>query len=97
MKKHISLICFQFFPAAVLMLAMIGCASSIPADSLLEKNWGRSYETQLHLQTANQDAGKQVDPVMAMDGASSDLIMEKYRKSIGVEDIEETVNIIKLR
>ena len=31
---------------------------------------------------------------MAMDGSSSDLIMEKYRKSVGVEDKEETVNIV---
>lgn len=97
MINHISLICFRVFPAAALMLVMIGCASSIPEDSLLEKNWGRSFETQLHLQTANPDAGKQIEPVMAMDGSSSDLIMEKYRKSVGVEDYEETVNIIKLR
>jgi len=97
MINHISLICFRVLPAAALMLVMIGCANSIPEDSLLVKNWGRSYETQLHLQTANPDAAKQLDPMMAMDGSSSDLIMEKYRKSFSPENEEETVNIIKLR
>jgi hypothetical protein len=96
MFKYISLIC-SLSVVAIALTLMIGCAGSIPQDSSLERNWGRSFETQRHLQVANPDAGKQVKPVMAMDGASSDLVMEEYRKSFGAEGDEETVNIIKLK
>jgi hypothetical protein len=83
---------------ALMLILMLGaCSSPVPQDSLIEKNWGRAYETQLYLQTANPEAGKQVAPVRVMEGASSDQVMDAYHKSFGEDDSGETVNIIKLR
>jgi hypothetical protein len=86
---------FPIFVAA-LILAITGCAGSIPQNSSLAQNWGRSFETQRHLQAANPEAGKQ-PAVMMMDGASADTVVHKYRKSFGADDQKETVNIIKLK
>lgn len=82
---------------AALMLAMTACSGSIPPDAPLERNWGRAFETQIYLQTANPEAGKTVQSVMVMDGPSSDNVMQGYRESFSSEGEEETVNIIKLR
>jgi hypothetical protein len=73
------------------------CSSPIPQNSMLEKNWGRSYETQLHLQILHPDAVKRADTVMVMDGAASDHATDAYRKSFSPDKKEQTVNIIKLR
>jgi hypothetical protein len=97
MINHISLFWLRSILAVVLTLGTIGCASSIPLDSKLQKNWGRSFETQRHLQTANPEAGQQAQSTMIMDGSAADLVVEEYRKSFGSENEEETVNIIKLR
>jgi hypothetical protein len=83
--------------AALLALIFAACSSPIHEQSLLQKNWGRSYETQLHLQTANPDAGKQTDPILGMDGASVDYILDAYHKSFRSGKKKETVNIIKLK
>jgi hypothetical protein len=85
--------------ALVLLTAMLtlgGCAS-FAEDSLMEQNWGRSWETQLYTQTANPEAGKDGAPVLVMDGASAEAAMEAYRQSFGAGKEEETVNIVKLR
>ena len=97
MPNTISRFRYCLLAAATLMLIIVGCTTPIPQDSLLEKNWGRSYETQLHLQTADPHAGKQTNTVMIMDGGSSEHAMEAYRKSFSTEKEEKTVNIIKLR
>lgn len=88
---------FRFFAVGVLLMAVCGCATSIPKDSPLEKNWGRSYETQRFLQTANPDAGKHSEPVMVMDGPAADQVIDAYRQSFSSENEQETVNIIKLK
>jgi hypothetical protein len=80
-----------------LVLILAACSSPIHEQSLLQKNWGRSYETQLHLQKANPDAGKQTDPILGMDGTSVDYILDAYHKSFRPENKKETVNIIKLK
>jgi hypothetical protein len=73
------------------------CGKGYHKESLLEKNRGRAFETQVYLQTANPDANKQAQPVMVMDGSSSDNVMKEYRKSFSTENAKETVNILKLK
>jgi hypothetical protein len=84
---------------AIAMLALIlaACSSPIHEQSLLQKNWGRSYEAQLHLQTANPDAGKRTDPIIGLDGASVDHVLDAYQKSFDPVKSKETVNIIKFK
>lgn len=96
MNKHIGLYRVTELLIVLSIVVLAGCASIRP-DSTLEKNWGRAYYNQLYLQIANPDAGKQAHPVMEMDGASSDAIMEAHRKSFEKSCKQETVNIVKLR
>ena len=75
----------------------IGCVSSpVPEDSLLERNYGRSYESALYLQTANPDAGQSQDPITGMNGGASENVIEGYEKSFESDTGEETVNVWKL-
>jgi hypothetical protein len=83
--------------AAALSLMAFGCTGAIQRDAALERNWGRAYETQRHLQTANPVAGQALTPAATMDGTASDLAMKAYRESFSPEEGAETVNIIKLR
>jgi hypothetical protein len=80
MKMYIRLYRVAVLMAMGSLFLLAGC-SSIRPDSSLERNWNRAYETQLNLQQANPEAGRQVRPVMEMDGASVDRIMEAHRKS----------------
>lgn len=97
MMNNKSLFIYFVCALAVLMLMSAACSSPIPQDSMLEKNWGRSYETQLRLQTLHPDAGKRAGTVMVMDGAASDHVMDVYLKSFNPEKKKQTVNIIKLK
>jgi hypothetical protein len=76
----------------------IGCASSspIPEDSLLERNWGRSYESALYLQTANPDAGKSLEPITGMNGAASENVLEGYENSFESDSGGVVTNVWKL-
>ena len=83
---------------AGLVCMVVGCASSspIPEDSSLERNWGRSYESALYLQTANPEAGQSQEPITGMNGGASENIIEGYENSFESDVGEETVNVWKL-
>ena len=83
---------------AGLVLTGIGCASSatVPEDSLLERNWGRSYESALYLQTANPEAGQDQEYITGMSGRASENVINGYDKSFESDSGEETVNVWKL-
>jgi hypothetical protein len=57
-----------------------GKSSYIQQETLLDKNWGRSYESAKYNQMLNPDAGKNLDPVAGMDGQVAEGTIEKYRK-----------------
>jgi hypothetical protein len=83
--------------AAAIFVTTLACGGAISKDSALERNWGRSYETQRYLQAADPAAGQTVQPAPTMDGAASDRVMEGYREAFSPESGAQTVNIIKLR
>jgi hypothetical protein len=85
MEKNILLYCEMILFAAIFIFALAGCASISP-DSSLEKNWGRAYENQLKLQTANPEAGCNVRPVTEMNGASADAVLETHVKTFESEN-----------
>jgi hypothetical protein len=60
-----------------------GCGRTLPGhqETMLDKNWGRSYESAKYNQILNHDAGKSQKPVAGLDGQAADSIMEKYRES----------------
>jgi hypothetical protein len=81
------------------LLVMLSCSetTSVHRETLLERNWGRSYESANYMQLLNPDAGKNLDPVVGLDGDASDFNMGKYRQSFKETEQKEIVNILKLR
>lgn len=59
-----------------------GCRGTFApqSETMLEKNWGRSFETAKYNQIVNPEAGKNLDPVLGVDGQVAERIIEKYRK-----------------
>ena len=84
-KKTLTL----FFTATVLMV--VGC-EHIPSarqDTLLNRNFGRAYETARYNQILNPDAGKNLQPVEGLDGQLVQENLNTYRK--GKEKKSENV------
>jgi len=66
-------------------------------ESMLGKNWGRSYETAKHNQILNPDADKNLEPVLGLDGQASDYNVGKYKDGFKETKSAEVVNILKLQ
>ena len=91
--------CLMIIGIITIMSVMLSCSGTTPAhrESLLDRNWGRSYETANYMQLLNPDAEKNLEPVVGLDGNASDLNVDKYRKSFREEGQQEIVNILKLQ
>jgi hypothetical protein len=48
---------------------------------MLDKNWGRSFESAKYNQILDPDAGKKSNPVVGLDGPASQANTVKYRES----------------
>ena len=73
-----------------------GCGGSSPyieQESLLDKNWGRSYESAKYNQMLNPDAGKNLEPVTGMDAQAAEGTTEKYRKGFKEESSTKAYNL----
>ncbi|MBE9582560.1 MAG: hypothetical protein IMF18_13225 [Proteobacteria bacterium] len=57
---------------------------------MLDRNWGTSLEATKQSQILNPEAGKNLDPVVGLDGQVAEASMEKYR---GITKVEETPKI----
>ena len=66
-------------------------------ESMLNQNWGRSYETAIYNQMVNPDADKNLEPVLNLDGIASENSSIKYKNSFKKTEPKEIVNILKLR
>jgi hypothetical protein len=69
--------------AALLMIGFVGCykgntVNPLQQESLLDQNWGRSFEAAKHNQTLNPDADKNLEPVEGIDGPAAERIMREY-------------------
>ena len=85
---------------ALLTTGIIACSGSremIPRDTLLDQNWGRSYEAAKYNQILNPDAGRNLEPVTGMDGIASESTVNKYDKSFSEKKDAQVVNILKLQ
>jgi len=69
------------FLAALAMFSGCGRTVQEHQETMLDKNWGRSYESAKYNQIFNPDAGKSQQPVAGLDGQAAEGIMEKYRES----------------
>lgn len=57
-----------------------GCVTLSQKETMLDRNWGTSFETAKQGQILNPEAGKNLDPVVGLDGQASAASMQSYRK-----------------
>jgi hypothetical protein len=85
--------------AALVTLLSAGCTRQLYHDggSPIDKNWGRSYEEQKYSQIIDHEAGKNLEPVVGMDGKAAVNTVESYQDSFKGKQKNEVVNILKLQ
>ena len=69
---------------AMLSAMLLGCAGNLPEAKrvdILDMNWGKSFESAKNNQILNPDAGKNLDPVVGLDGTAADYAVGKYKES----------------
>ena len=71
-----------------------GCGGSIgQKETMLDKNWGRSFETAKHNQILNPEAEKNLEPVEGLDGQASEGNMEQYIKGFKGKQSKKVYNL----
>ena len=82
-----------------IMSVMLGCSGTTPApeQSLLEKNWGRSFERMRYMQMIDPEAGRSLDAVEGMEGNAAEHSVNKYQKSFEKTEQKESTTILKLQ
>ena len=73
--------CFTLAVAIIALAISLGCAGK-PAqrETMLDKNWGKSFESMKYNQILHPDAGKNLDPVVGLDGQAAEQVMDRYRE-----------------
>ena len=73
-------ICIRTLLTLIFTMAVFGCAERYTRnrETALDRNWGRSFESAKHLQILNLEAGKNLEPVVGLEGPAEEKIMEEY-------------------
>jgi hypothetical protein len=81
------------------MAVLLSCSGTKSAreNSLLERNWGRSFESMRYMQMIDPEAGKNLDPVLGMDGNASNHNVDKYQKRFKKTEQTESTTILRLQ
>ncbi len=69
--------CFTLIGLIATLLIFSGCAKK---ETMLDKNWGSSFESAKQGQILNPEAGRNLDPVVGLDGQAAEITIEEYRK-----------------
>ena len=76
----------------LLLTVLSGCADQ--RTKLVDKDWGRGYETAMFSQTENPDAGNLAREVQDIDGQAASHNYNKYQKSFQKDEtVKQTINI----
>lgn len=67
------------------LLIFSGCAR----ETMLNRNWGNSFESAKQSQILNPEAGKNLEPVVGLDGQAAENNMEKYRQGFKKDTSKE--------
>jgi hypothetical protein len=73
---------------AVFSVSLWGCAGNIPEAQrvdYLDMNFGKSFESAKNNQILNPEAGKNLEPVVGLDGQAAESNVNKYKKSFEKE------------
>ena len=67
-----------------------GCAQK---QTLLDSNWGKSFESAKSNQILNPEAGKNLDPVVGLDGQAAESSLGTYRNGFEQKASEKAYNL----
>ena len=67
------------------------------SKSMLDRSWGRSYETAFYNQMLNPDADKNLEPVLHLEGPAAEHTIDKYNESFKETKQQEVVNVLQLQ
>ena len=79
---------------AMFSVSLWGCAGNIPEAQrvdYLDMNFGKSLETAKNNQTLNPDAGKNLEPVVGLNGEAAEQGVAKYKESFKEQAMERDV------
>ena len=91
--------CVKIIGLIAALSVFSGCGI-LPAqrETMLDKNWGSSFESARDNQILNREAGKNLDPVVGLDGEASVITMERYREGFKKQPSKEKNDItIKMK
>jgi len=91
--------CLTLIAVIIVMAVVLSCSGTTPVseNSLLERNWGRSFESMRYMQMVDPEAGKNLDPVLGLDGNASNHNIDKYQKSFQETEQTESTTILQLQ
>ena len=69
--------CLTLIGLIAALLIFSGCAKK---ETKVERNWGSSFESAKQGQILNPEAGKNLEPVVGLDGQAAVIVIEKYRQ-----------------
>ena len=69
--------CLTLIGLIATLLIFSGCG---PKETMLSRNWGNSFESAKQSQILNPEAGRNLEPVVGLDGQAAGNNMEKYRQ-----------------
>ena len=79
---------------SLIIVGIIVAVSMVSAcsgnDTLLQQNWGKSYETAAYNQTLNPDADKTLKPVDSLEGQTAENGHQKYQDGFKVKEQKQT-------
>lgn len=77
---------------AIALPVLSGC-NTLQTQTLVEKNWGRSYETIRFAQIVNPDAGEMIVEDQGMDGIAIKNNYDKYQKSFAKDEAPTEISV----
>ena len=80
---------------AMFSVSLWGCAGNIPEAQrvdYLDMNFGKSFESAKNNQILDPDAGKNLEPVVGLNGEAAEHGVDKYKKSFEKQAMERDVD-----
>ncbi len=69
-----------------------GC-QGMKRETMLDRNWGQSFESAKSNQILNPESGQNLDPVVGLDGHAAESALGTYRKGFEANGSEKAYNI----
>jgi len=86
--------CFTFVIVIIALAISLGCAgNTAQRETMLDKHWGKSFESMKYNQILNPDAGKNLDPVVGLDGQAAEQVMDRYREDFKGKPSKKVYNL----